>query len=393
VSIPSTSFHQGLPPLYPSDDSGAVYSYALARVRFIAPEGINATDVRVFFRLWTTGWTALTYAGAPNSGSYRRAGDGPQAAPLLGLSGGEINNIPCFAEPRKEDMTQQTDATNVATLEGADATLVFAYFGCWLDHNQDTPRFPDKPVGDGPFSGELKSIRAHMRGLHQCLVAELHYTLDPIDQFATPTSSDNLSQRNLGLDAVPNPGGAATRLAHHTFEIKPSPTPFPPVEAPTTLAAVARHHPDELCIAWGNLPRDSHVTLYLPQVDVDEVLRYAARRQSPGNLAKAGEHTLTCCLTDVSFIRSGRSRRTCQRSSPSTSPGIVRASARVVLRQSTGAGTHGRRPVRHPSRLAAAIVRPPKISPSSSTSRSGSRGEPLVPVRDTSMAGRLPAWA
>ena len=184
-------------PLYPSDDNGPVYSYALARVRFIAPEGINATDVRVFFRLWTTGWTALTYAGAPNSGSYRRAGDGPQAAPLLGLSGGEINNIPCFAEPRKEDMSQQTDATNVATLKGADATLVFAYFGCWLDHNQDTPRFPDKPVGDGPFSGELKSIRAHMRGLHQCLVAELHYTLDPIDQFATPTSSDNLSQRNL----------------------------------------------------------------------------------------------------------------------------------------------------------------------------------------------------
>ena len=63
------------------------------------------------------------------------------------------------------------------------------------------------------------------------------------------------------------------------------------------------------------------MTLYLPQVDVDEVLRYAARRQSPGNLAKAGEHTLTCRVTDVGFIPiPGRSRRTCRRSSPSSFP-------------------------------------------------------------------------
>ncbi len=289
-------------PLYPADDDGPVFSYALARVRFIAPEGINATDVRVFFRLWTTGWTALSYEGAPSSGSYRRAGSGLTAAPLLGLSGSEINNIPCFAEPRHADMTQQTDDTNVATLKGADATEVFAYFGCWLDLNQDTPRFPIKPVGDGPFSGDLKSIRGLMRGLHQCLVAELHYTLDPIDEHATPTSSDNLAQRNLVLDAVPNPGGATTRLAHHTFEIKPSPTPFPSLDAPAAITAVGRQHPDELCFAWGNLPRDSHVTLYLPQVNVDEVLRFAARRQGPGNLAKAGEHTLTCRVTDVGFI-------------------------------------------------------------------------------------------
>ena len=45
---------------------------------------------------------------------------------------------------------------------------------------------------------------------------------------------------------------------------------------PAATGAAARLHPDELVIRWGNLPRDIHVTLYIPQVDVDEVLRYAA---------------------------------------------------------------------------------------------------------------------
>ena len=82
-------------------DGNPVFNYAIARVRFRAPEGIDAADVRVFFRMWTTGWTALEY---DLNGSYRRSGNGPSATPLLGLHGGEINNVPCFAEPRAGDM-------------------------------------------------------------------------------------------------------------------------------------------------------------------------------------------------------------------------------------------------------------------------------------------------
>ena len=63
-----------------------------------------------------------------------------------------------------------------------------------------------------------------------------------------------------------------------------------------------RQHPDELVIDFGNLPRDSHVVLYMPQVDVDDVLRFAAQRQGPPNLFKAGDHAIRCKVTDVAFI-------------------------------------------------------------------------------------------
>ena len=123
-------------------DDNPVFNYAIARVRFRAPEGVDAADVRVFFRMWTTGWTALEY---DLNGSYRRMGNGPSATPLLGLHGGEINNVPCFAEPRAADMEMQTDTHNRRTLQGNGAAEVYAYFGCWLDINQDVDRFPTKP--------------------------------------------------------------------------------------------------------------------------------------------------------------------------------------------------------------------------------------------------------
>ncbi len=295
---------QGNPlPLYSEDDEGKLYNYAVAQVRFVAPHGVKAEDVRVFFRLWTTGWTGMSYN---EQGSHRRSGDGPNAVPLLGLTGNEINNIPCFAEPRAADMEAQQDfKANRQTLKGAGAEEVHAYFGCWLDFNQDVELFPLEPGpnNNGPYSGDLKTIQELMRGLHQCLVAEIHYLPDPNHPGDTPASSDNLAQRNILLDETPNPGGFGSHLVHHTFEIKPSPFPLPP-QLLTAQAATtgARLHPDELAIHWGNLPRDSHVTFYLPQVDTDEVLRYAALRQGPGHLQRAGEHTLRCQVADVSFI-------------------------------------------------------------------------------------------
>ncbi len=293
-------------PMSSMIDDDRVFNFAVARVRFRAPEDIEAANVRVFFRLRTTGVAALDYSTDPAHGSYPRHGNGASAAPLLGLHGGEVNTIPCFAEPREADMSQQEDAANLKNLTGVGAPEVHSYYGCVLDTNQNVELFPLKPdPGDpGPFGGELKTIQEIMRGLHHCLVAEVHYWPDdPIPDSATPASSDNLSQRNLLFDEAPNPGGFATHLVHHTFELKASPVPIPPIGLPVPVGGSAqRPHPDELVIDWGNLPRESHVVFYMPQVDADEVLRFAAMRQGPANLSKAGPHSIRCKVTDVGFL-------------------------------------------------------------------------------------------
>jgi hypothetical protein len=287
-------------------NGNSVFNYAIARVRFRAPEGIDAVDVRVFFRMWRTGWTALEFN---TNTSYRRHGNGPNATPLIGLRGGEINNIPCFAQARAANMEQQSDPTNRRTLKGAGASKVFGYFGCWLDVNQDVKRFPLKPTHNGPFTDAddpdgLRSIQELMLGLHQCLVAEIYYELDPTPSGATPGSSDNLAQRNILFDFSDNPGSFSAHLVHHTFELEPSPFPFPQANLEEQPGSVltSRLHPDELVIDWGELPRDSLVTFFMPQVDADEIVRAAAMRQSPGNLEAVGASTVRCKVTDVGFM-------------------------------------------------------------------------------------------
>ena len=275
-------------PNSPQDDPIRLYNYAVARVRYHAPDNVDAVDVSVYFRLWTTGWTALTYTDpTKENGSYRRDGNGPNARPLLGMEGGEVNNVPCFAQARASNLLNQNDDLNwYQTLQGQDSGPLYRYFGCWLDSNVNEPRYPREP------GGELLSVGELMNGDHQCLVAEIHYATDPIVVGATPTSSDDLSQRNIIFDYVENPGMLATRLAHHTFEIKPSPLPFPHTELPPMTMAAMRHHADELVFEWKNLPQDAHVMLYVPQWNMDEVLRYAGRRNGPPILAPAGDHAI-----------------------------------------------------------------------------------------------------
>ncbi|MET0374537.1 MAG: hypothetical protein ABW128_09805, partial [Rhizorhabdus sp.] len=323
-----------------------VFNYTVARVRFVAPEGVDAADVRVFFRMWNTGWSALEF---DTNRSYRRAGNGPDATPLLGLQGGEIGNVPCFAQARAADMEEQEDPTNRRTLEGAGSAEVHGYFGCWLDVNQDVARFPLEPQSNGPFDdGDdpqgLRSIQELMRGLHQCLVAEIHYTLDPVINGATPGSSDNLAQRNILFDFSDNPGSFAAHLVHHTFELEPSPISFAQsVLAPDRAASstAGRLHPDELIIDWGGLPRDSLVTFYMPQVDAREIVRASAARQAPANLVAAGPDTIRCKVSDVGFIPiPGPLERTIAGlMTVQLPPGVPYGKVyRVVLRQVSGRG-------------------------------------------------------
>ena len=265
----------------------------------------------------------------------------------LGLAGGEIVSLPFFAEDRQADMRTQPDGTNLKDLEGAGLGEVTAYFGCWLDFNQDTPRFPLNPPHNGnggPFSGTLLSIQQLVRNHHCCLAAEIHYPLDPIPNGATPGSHDNLSQRNVVIVDSDNPGSAATHIVQSTFEIKPSVVPIvvpqafgflhdapkpqqPPAALPEDVAAeppaavlvegFEHNHPqpvfaavttrprienDELMIRWHDLPRDSRVAVYVPDVNVQQVAAVAASRNGPPVLTARDDNSLICKVGDVTYI-------------------------------------------------------------------------------------------
>lgn len=336
-----------------------IFNFAVAKVRYRAPEDVDAGDVRVFFRLFNVAVTGLEFNGT----LYPRQGDGAPAVPLLGMAGAEIASIPFFAEARQVDMRTQVDATNRRTIEGAGAPEVTAYFGCWLDFNQTTARFPLTPPHNGSggaFGGSLVSIQDLVRNDHCCLVAEIHYPPDPINAGATPGSHDNLSQRNLVVVESDNPGSAATHTVQSTFEIKPSavpiqvpqafgtfvqaPDPVPhagrravvnPAELPAALPDAAavhdrprpevrdaqpahalaaappqavaavkrpRRQPDELMIRWNNLPRDSRVSLYVPDVDARQVVAAAATRNGPPMLAARETDTVICRVGDVTYV-------------------------------------------------------------------------------------------
>lgn len=304
----------GFPPV-------PVYNYAVAKVRYRALS-TEATDVQVFFRMFQAGTTDVSF----NEGTtYRRSGSGSNAIPLLGKFGSAIASIPFFADERIDSsgasMTTQTDNTNRRTLAPNGAMESVTYFGCWLDINQTTPQFPLIVPGDGPFTaapfsifnplGRL-SIQQLMRGTHQCLVAEIRYALDPIPFGATPGSNDNLSQRNVVLDHSDNPGSPDSHIVRHPFELKPTTgngifsPPYDNSFLTNNLTKYSRgnHHPDELMIDWGNLPRTSIVSVYLPAVAADDILSLqTATRVSSSVLEKADENTIQCRGgADVTYI-------------------------------------------------------------------------------------------
>ncbi|UUZ48656.1 hypothetical protein LP420_39195 [Massilia sp. B-10] len=123
-----------------------------------------------------------------------------------------------------------------------------------------------------------------MRGIHQCLVAEVRFqpgASDPITIGATPGSSNRLSQRNLAIVESDNPGTAEAHVVQHTVTVKPS-------AMNRKLAAVSeRQAYDELVIHWNGLPGATKATLYFPEWNVDDILRLAnTLRQRPDLLKK-----------------------------------------------------------------------------------------------------------
>ncbi|MBX9298678.1 DUF1929 domain-containing protein [Chromobacterium vaccinii] len=287
--------------LLPTEDGtpGGIplFSFALARARLDST--VSADYARVMFRLFRTMRPSLVYDTAT---LYRRvvnpvmAGGGEvteDAIPLLGVEGGDIVSIPFFAEPRvtpSHDMKQQTDGANRMTLPAGPGEAL-RFFGCWLDINQPGDRrFPRHPGDatrfDNPaaFPGGLASIQELIACFHQCLVAELHYKLDPAAPDLpragdTPFTSDKLSQRNLALTSCANPGNAATRVVQHSFELKNTQTKDAPRQS---IAAVARGGGMEaLVLWWDTLPRSAAAEIYLPGVRAEDVLALLPPAQAP----------------------------------------------------------------------------------------------------------------
>ena len=104
-----------------------------------------------------------------------------------------------------------------------------------------------------------------------------------------------------------NPGVADTRTVQHTFEIKAT-HPAPQVvfagddiEQHQSVRLVPSG-PDELMIRWGNLPRSTRLTLYLPDLDANEVLKIAGQNYEAKQLERVDDHTILCLPGDVSYV-------------------------------------------------------------------------------------------
>lgn len=288
--------------LSPTDGSGhRVFNFAVAKVR-LRDLNQDAPNVRAFFRMWPAQQTNAVHD--PTT-LYRTFTAGSRHVPLLGRQGDEIATIPFFAQPRvasaSVSMTTQTDPANVRTIvHDSLGAEVVAYFGCWLDINQPTDlRFPARLLGstpanlpDGPFqgTGALLSIQQHVRSLHQCLVVELDLDGQTIPTWADPSTSDKLAQRNLTFVGVPNPGVEASRIAPQTLQIRPTPTV--PLD----------DRPDELMIAWGNVPAGTRACIYLPTVDAGDALDWARRMYVSNRLSLVDTHTLECEAGGVTFV-------------------------------------------------------------------------------------------
>jgi hypothetical protein len=303
--LPPDEEHSSL-HLQPSDENGhPVFNFALARVRYVGL--IGATDVRVFFRMFQAQTTSAVYDYPPGE-RYRRATSNPdgQPIPLAGIQGDEYVTIPFFALPRVDvtavGMEQQTDSRevggvrlgNVQRIEAhPDGSEVETYFGCWLDINQPfsavLPARRDALHPSGPFldptNPPLSIQQSILRNLHQCLIAEVSFDPVAIPLGKDPSNWDKLAQRNLAWSDV----GSATACT--TFEIQPTPA-----------GLQSGQQPDELMIDWGDTPKDSVASLYLPAIEADEILDMASRMYAAHRLTRSDNHTLRCPTQGVTYI-------------------------------------------------------------------------------------------
>jgi len=153
----------------PGQEGGVnVYNYAVAKVRYLAPAGVPATGVSVFFRAFSTMVSGLDYdATASSTGNYRRSGNGPGAVALLGVESSEVASIPFFAAPRVNTVAGTAGAASMTT-QVEDAHAEWRRRGragrllrLLAGHQPDHPPVPAQPArGSGRGRRALRRERA-----------------------------------------------------------------------------------------------------------------------------------------------------------------------------------------------------------------------------------------
>jgi len=279
-----------LSPLATTTGSPArkVYNFAIARVR-LPSAGASANNVRVFFRIFTSQTTAaLTYSeappGTPIQGYRKTAGGSPIALPGTNSAGTGWLSFPMFAVPRAGTPETQTDAPNVRSINPGNST----FFGCLIDNNLPDPYLPLTPGG----AGAAQPLPTLMMGEHQCIVAQIEFPGTPIPNGANPFTSDKLSQRNIALSSVANPGLDASRHAFHTFEIEAAPQ-----------AVSEALLPDELLLEWlGAVPEGTEVRLFLPSWDAEAVVALANRFYPRHEIRVLDAHTVALPGGGLRFV-------------------------------------------------------------------------------------------
>ena len=264
-----------------------VFNFALARVR-LRSSVADAENVRVFFRMFTTQTTAaLTYLesspGVPILGYVQTAGAAPIALPGKD-GGGNWISFPCFSNPREPTPAAQTDGDNV---KGIPAAQQDTFFGVLLDNNLDDP-YPGLNPGPDP----QPTLRDLLTGEHQCLVAQIEFNGAPIPSGATPWTSDKLSQRNLAVSQVANPGLDASRVAMHTFEIAATPGAITPALPP-----------DELMIDFSErTPDGTLLRLHIPSWRAQDVVDLADGFYARHEIEVIDEHTVEIASGGTRYI-------------------------------------------------------------------------------------------
>ncbi len=282
-SLSIAQSESALSPFAVTTESGKkIYNFAIARVR-LSEDSASASQVRVFFRIFTSQTTAaLTYqhpqGGEPQEGYKRTTGSDPIAIPGVTASGNEWLSFPFFSQQRIADPENQTDADNVRNISSGDSE-VSTFFGALIDNNLSDPYVPQTPLSGGPN----QPLQDLLMGEHQCLVAQIEFAGTPIPNGSRPSTSDKLSQRNLAMSAVANPGLEASRQAFHTFEIEAAPGPIT-----DTL------WPDELLLEWlGSVPEGTWTSLHIPDWQAQEVVALADRFYPRHDIRVEGAHTIT----------------------------------------------------------------------------------------------------
>jgi hypothetical protein len=260
------------------------YNFAVARVRLQGSSGLKATNVRVFFRLFSAQSNDTdydinsTYPSSPDAA-------GKPGSPLIGSGN---TTIPFFATGNfSSQQDYVSGGPNIYDIEiPPNQDGVYHYYGCFLDvYNQNYF------INGQPIQALLNATT------HHCLVAQIAYDDAPIPQGASPLSWDQLAQRNLQVTPSDNPGSAASHRIPQAFDCRPSGAIIPPGGNQLPVP------PDELMIDWGTVPSGSVASIYWPQVNATDVINLASQFYSSNPLTVSDSHTIKLIVTEgLSYI-------------------------------------------------------------------------------------------